>query len=56
MWFNIIFKSLINISRSFILVEFGRILRLLKLGGFFRCIVDVSRNFRLINPSGFFRY
>jgi len=28
----------------------------MELGGLFRCRVDVSRNFRLIDPSGFFRF
>jgi len=38
MWFSIIFRFLIELSRLF------------------RCRVDVSGNFRLIDPSGFFRF
>jgi len=29
---------------------------LVELGGLFRCRVDVSGNFRLMDPSGFFRF
>jgi len=29
---------------------------LVELGGLFRYRVDISRNFRLIDPSGFFRF
>jgi len=36
----------VDVSRNLILVEFGRL---------FRYRVDVSRNFRLVDPSGFFR-
>jgi len=65
MWSCIIFKFLIDISGNLILVEFGGILRLVKfsrilklveLGGLFGCRVDISRNFRLVDPSGFFRF
>jgi len=38
------------------LVEFGGILKLVELGGFFRYRVDISRNFKLVDPSGFFRF
>ena len=37
------------------LVEFGRIL-ILELGGLFRYRVNISRNFRLVDSSGFFRF
>jgi len=29
---------------------------LVESGRLFRCGVDISRNFRLIDPSGFFRF
>ena len=54
-----------GVSGILILVEFGGILRLVKfggilglveLGGLFRYRVDISRNFRLVDPSGFFRF
>ena len=38
------------------LVEFSRILMLVELGGLFRYRVDVNRNFRLADPSGFFKF
>jgi len=38
------------------LVEFGGILGLVELGGPFRYRVDVGGNFRLVDPSGFFRF
>jgi len=55
----------VGVSGILILVEFGGILRLVKfggilglveLGGLFRYRVDISRNFRLVDPSGFFRF
>ena len=45
-----------DVSRSFTLAEFGRILRLVELGRLFRYKIDISRNFRLVDPSGFFRF
>ena len=51
-----IFRSLIDISRSLILVEFGKISRLVELGRLLRYKIDISRNFRLVDPSGFFRF
>ena len=45
-----------DISRIFILVEFGGILRLVESSGFLRCRVDISRNLRLIDLSGFPRF
>ena len=36
------------------LVKLGRLFRLVKLGRLFRYRVDVSRNFKLVDPSGFF--
>ena len=38
-----------DISRIFILVEFGRILGLVESGGFLRYRVDISRNLRLVD-------
>jgi len=54
--FSRIFRSLIDISRNLTLVEFSRIPRLVKSGGFFRRGVDSCGNFRLVDPSGFFRF
>ena len=36
-------------------MEFGRILGLVELGGLFRYRVDISGNFRLVDPGGFFK-
>ena len=41
-----------DISGIFILVEFGRILRLVESSGFLRCRVDISRNLRLVDLGG----
>jgi len=46
----------VGVSRILILVEFGKILRLVESGGFLRYRVDSYRNFRLVDPSGFFRF
>ena len=43
-----------DVSGNLILVEFSGILRLAELGRLLRYRVDVSRNFRLVNFSGFF--
>ena len=45
-----------DISRIFISVEIGRILRLVESSGFLRCRVDISRNLRLVNLSRFPRF
>ena len=45
-----------DISGIFILVEFGGILRLVESGGFLRYRVDISRNLRLVDLSGFPRF
>ena len=45
-----------DVSRSLTLVEFSGILRLVELGRLFRYRVDISGNFRLVDPSGFFRF
>ena len=42
-----------GVNRSFILVEFGKISKLVELSGFFRCGVDINRNLRLIDFSKF---
>ena len=49
-------RSLVDISGIFILVEFSRILRLVESGGFLRCKVDINRNLRLVDFSGFSRF
>ena len=53
MEFSRFFKSLIDISRNLILVEFGGISKLVKSSGFFRQGVDISKNLKLINSGGF---
>ena len=53
MEFSRFFKSLMDISRNLILVEFGRIYRLVKSSGFLRQGVDISGNLRLMDPGGF---
>ena len=50
------FRSLADVSRYFILVEFSRIVRLVESSGFLRYRVDISRNFRLSEfPKFWFR-
>jgi len=56
MWSSITSRFLVDVSENIILVEFSRILRLVELGELFRYRVDVSRNFKLVNPSEFFRF
>ena len=41
------FRSLADISRYFILVEFSRIVKSVESSGFLRCGVNISGNFRL---------
>ena len=53
--FGGISRSLVDIGGNLTLVEFGRIPRLVELGGFLG-YVYVSRNFRLVGPSGFSRF
>ena len=45
-----------DVSGILILVEFGKIFRLVELGGFLRYRVDVSGNFRLVDLSRSFRF
>ena len=47
---------LIDISRSLISVEFSRIPGLVELDRLLRYRVDISRKFRLVDPSRFFRF
>ena len=47
MWFSIIFRSLVDIGRNLISVEFS---------GFLGRRVDISRNLRLVDLSGFPRF
>jgi len=56
MWFSIISGFLVDVSGILMLVEFGGILGLVELGRLFRCRVDISGNFRLVDPGGFFRF
>ena len=51
-------RNLISVEFGGILrlVRFGKILILVELGGLFRYRVDISGNFRLVNPSRFFRF
>jgi len=46
----------VDVSRNLILVKFSGILRLVELGIFLRSKVDISRNFRLVDLSGFSRF
>ena len=50
------FRSLIDVIRYLILVEFSGIIRLVESGEFLRCRVDISGNLRLIDLSGFFKF
>ena len=45
-----------DISGIFILVEFGRILRLVESSGFLRRGIDISRNLRLVDLGRFSRF
>ena len=49
-------RSLVDISRIFILVEFSGILRLVESSGFLRYRVDIGRNLRLVDLSKFLRF
>ena len=46
-------RSLVDISRIFILGKFSRILGLVESGRFLRRRVDISRNLRLVNLGKF---
>ena len=66
MGFNKYFRSLIDVNRYFrflvnvigylILVEFSGIIRSVESGGFLRYRVDISRNLRLMDLSGFLKF
>ena len=45
-----------DVSGNLILVEFSGILRLVELGRLFRYRVDISKNFRLVDPGRFSRF
>ena len=53
MEFGKFLRCRVDISRIFMLVEFGRILRLVEFGGFLRYRVDISRSLRLVDLSRF---
>ena len=50
------FKSLADIIRYLILVEFSRIIRSVESGKFLRYRVNINRNLRLIDLSGFLKF
>ena len=50
------FRSLIDVSGNFTLMEFGGIPRLVKSSKFLRHRVDISKNLRLINFSRFLKF
>ena len=50
------FKSLMDISGNFILIEFSGISRLVKSSKFLKYKVDISKNLKLIDFSGFPRF
>jgi len=54
--FGRISRSLVDISRNLMLVEFGGILGLVESSGFLRRGVDISGNLRLVDFSGFPRF
>jgi len=51
-----ILRRKVGISRNLTLVKFSGIPRLVKSSRFLRYGVDSYRNFRLVNPSRFFRF
>ena len=50
------FKSLVDVIGYLILIEFSRIIRSVESSKFLKCRVDISRNLRLIDLSGFFKF
>ena len=46
-------RSLIDASKYLILVNFGGIVRLVKSSKFLKCRVDINKNLRLMDLSGF---
>ena len=56
MYIGGILRHKVGISRNLTSVEFSGIPRLVESGRFFRRGVDSRENFRLVDPSGFFRF
>jgi len=56
MEFSRIFRSLVDVSRILILVEFGKIPILVESGRFLRRGMDINRNLRLVDLSRFPRF
>ena len=50
------FRSLADVVKYFILMEFSGIIGSVKSGEFLRCRVDINRNLRLMDLSGFFKF
>ena len=50
------FRSLMDVSRNFMLMKFGGIPRLVKSSKFLRHKVDISGNLRLIDFSGLSKF
>ena len=50
------FRSLVDVIRYFILVEFSGIIRSVESGGFLKYKVNISGNLRLMDLSGFFKF
>ena len=50
------FRSLMDVSRNFMLMKFGGIPRLVKSSRFLRHKVDINRNLRLIDFSKFLKF
>ena len=54
--FSRVFKSLIDISKNFILIEFGKFSRLIESGKSLKYKIDTSGNLKLINFSRFSKF
>ena len=50
------FRSLADVVRYLILVEFSGIIRSVESGEFLKCRVDINRNLRLMDLSKFFKF
>ena len=50
------FRSLADVIGYLILVEFSGIIRSVESGGFLKYGVDINRNLRLIDLSGFLKF
>ena len=53
---NRYFRFLVDVYGYFILVEFSGIIKLVKSGKFLKCGVNISRNLKLIDFNGFFKF